>query len=329
MVSFIIPIAFIGLLIFLIATIMQSKTTEKKSSLMRSVYFYLTSLVTLGFVIGSLIFLFNIGLKTWVFPDAESVYYRPDAESVYYRIGAPSSLYFSENNLKVDGTLGTLSCEGDCTITASQQSDIDIWAENYKTWQEAKNNPNSGIYNDLASALSFLIVALPFFIIHYRVVQKDAKKEEEKEGEHEKNIIRPAYYYFIALASLIMIVISAGMLINLGLKIWVFPDSANNNKLIESQSMAVGVNEKASVQSLIDCADVCGVSDENVTLAKQWIVDYEEWQKSGYQGFDNNQRQAASTIPFLVIGIPLFWYHWNIARSKKKKEEEKKEPEVS
>lgn len=297
---------------------MQSKTTEKKSSLIRSVYFYMTSLVTLGFVIGSLIFLFNIGLKTWVFPDAESV---------YNRIGAPSTLYFSENNVKADVSLSTLTCEGDCTVTASQQSDIDIWAGNYQSWQEAKNNPNSGIYNDLASALSFLLVALPFFIIHYRVVQKDAKKEEEKEGEHDKNIIRPTYYYFIALSALIMIVISAGMLINLGLKIWVFPEASNNNKFLETSSMAVGINEKAPVQSMIDCADVCGISEDNVTLAKQWIVDYEEWQKSDYQGYDNNQRQAASAIPYLITGIPLFWYHWNIARSRKRKQE--KEEEVS
>lgn len=288
---------------------MESKTTEKKSSIIRSVYFYLTSLVTLGIVVGSLVFLFNIGFKTWVFPESESV---------YNRLGPPSILYLVDETDRVEPVLNTLECDEDCTVTASQKGDIELWAANYKIWQEARDNPMANIYDELAAALSFLIVALPFFIIHFRIVQKDARKVEDK----EKQVIRPTYFYFIALASLIMIVVAGGMLINIGLKVWVFPESSNVNKYMESSSIELkGFDEKAPVQSLIDCEEKCEIDAETVTLAKQWIVDYEEWGNSDDRSYNNNQRQAAAALPYIIVGIPLFWYHWNIARSRKKKEE--------
>jgi len=309
MIALLIPLAIVAIIIFLITGIMESKTTEKKSSIIRSVYFYLTSLVTLAIVVGSLVFLFNIGFKTWVFPEAESV---------YSRLGPPSTLYLNDGDGRVELELSTLSCDEECTLTATEKSNIDNWAANYTTWREAEDNPNASIYNDLASALSFLIVALPFFIIHFRIVQKDARKVEDK----EKQVIRPTYFYFIALAALIMIVVSGGMLINIGLKTWVFPEANNANKYIESPQLAFkGSDAKAPVQSMIDCGEKCEIDDETVILAEQWIVDYEEWENSDYQSYNNNQRQAAAALPYIIVGIPLFWYHWNVARSRKKKEE--------
>ncbi len=289
---------------------MDIKHTSKKSTVIRSVYFYLTSLVTLGIVIGSVIFLFNLGLKSWVFTEAESV---------YFRIGPPSALYLIEDDSgRIEPEMQSLTCEDDsCTLTASEKSDIAYWETNYKNWQEIISSPYSNRYNDLAAALSFLIIALPFFIIHYRIVQKDAKKDKEDE---DKKVIRPTYYYFISLASLIMIVIAGGMLINLALKVWVFPTANDNDRYIETTSIAKEFNEKAPVQSIINCGEACELEDGTITLAEQWIVDYEEWEDMnnfGKASYNNNQRDAASSIPFVIVGIPLFWYHWNIARSKK------------
>ena len=189
--SFLIPFSFIAIVIFIIVAIMEGKHTSKKSTVIRSVYFYLTSLVTLGIVVGSVIFLFNLGLKSWVFTEAESV---------YTRIGPPSTLFLADDAVRELTKLETLNCEEECTLTESNKNNITLWGNNYESWKESKDNPYSNRYNDLAAALSFLIIALPFFIIHYRIVQKDAKKDEEDE---DKKVIRPTYYYFISLGFII------------------------------------------------------------------------------------------------------------------------------
>jgi len=306
MLALLIPFSILAIVIFLIVGIMQGKSTEKKSSIIRSVYFYLTSLVTLAIVVGSSVFLLNVVFKNWVFPDAESV---------NYRIGQPSTLFIvDEGDGRIEPILNTITCEDECSLTAIQKDNIKSWATEYKIWQESKDNPMANIYDELAAALSFLIVALPFFIIHFRIVQKDARKEEDK----EKQVIRPTYFYFVSLAALLMIVIAGGILINTALTTWVFPESNNNNDHMEISKAYSGANDKAIVQSLIDCGEKCEIDEETITLTGQWIVDYEEWENNDYS-YDNSQRDAAAAIPYIILGIPLFWYHWNIARSRKKK----------
>ena len=115
------------------------------------------------------------------------------------------------------------------------------------------------------------------------------------------------------------------MLINLALKVWVFPTANDSNRYIETPSIAKEYNEIAPVQSIVDCGETCGINEDTVTLAEQWLIDYDEWEELNLDGklsYNNNQRDAASSIPFIIVGIPLFWYHWNIARSRKKKNKE-------
>jgi large-conductance mechanosensitive channel len=303
---------FIAIIIFAIAAIIEGKTTMKKGLVIRSVYFYLASLVTLGIVVGSVIFLFNLGLKAWVFTEAEPL---------NYRLGAPSSLYLGAKTTSEASEQDILTCEDDsCELSASQASNIDNWKENYTQWQTNKDNPNSGLARDAVNAFSFLIVALPLFIIHYRIVQRDNKKGEGG----GKSVVRPSYFYFVSLASLIMMVIAGGVLVNLTLKTWVFPSAGEADKATRyAEPIEMRLVEESSVQSIVDCGESCGLDAETVALADQWLVDYGEWQEASTTAYDNVHRQAASTIPYIIIGLPLFWYHWRTVRreSKEKKQE--------
>jgi len=305
---------FIALIIFAIAAIIEGKTTMKKGLVIRSVYFYIASLVTLGIVIGSVIFLFNLGLKAWVFTEAEPL---------NYRLGAPSSLYLGVRTVSESAEQNILTCEDDnCEMSASQASNIDNWKENYAEWQTAKNNPNSGLARDAVNAFSFLIVALPLFIIHYRIVQRDNKKGKS-EGS---SVVRPSYFYFVALGSLIMMVIAGGVLVNLTLKTWVFPSAGEADKVSRyDEPIEMRLAEESSVQSIVDCGGACGLDTDTVALADQWLVDYGEWQETSTVAFDNVHRQAASTIPYIIVGLPLFWYHWKTVRRESKDRKEHQE----
>ena len=288
----------------------------KKGAVIRSLYFYIASLITLAIVVGSLIFLINLGLKAWVFPKADYGF------SSY--LGSPTGLYFeqpvAQGVAKPIQLSEGLTCDDKCTLTDVQKSSIDSWKTNYKSWQESKTNPGSRRMRDMVAALSFLIVALPFFIIHFRIVQKDAKQS----SDNERSVIRPTYFYFVALGSLVMMVVAGGFLINIALKIWVFPQAG---KVDEAASKAVPSEiipspEKTGVQSLTTCGEKCGLDEDTVDLAQQWVIDYDAWQTEVSKPVNNTQRSAAASIPYVVLGIPLFLYHWGVARKESKERKE-------
>jgi hypothetical protein len=290
-------------LIFAVGGIIESKSTMKKSQVIRSIYFYLASLVTLGIVVGSLVYLSNVGLKSWVFTEADPL---------AYRLGAPPILYFQTSSKTVQAPeFVDLVCTDACTLSNDQATSIAQWRTSYASWLEAKKNPNAQRASDTVAALSFLIVALPFFIIHFRIVQKDAKKEDVL----DRSVIRPTYFYFISLAALLMIVIAGGMLINLGLRTWVIKSADETTNLARqiNAPLPEGMVETSAVQSVIDCGAKCGIEAETITMARAWQADYQAWQDAT-SNYNNKQRQAAATIPYVVLGIPLFWYHWSVVR---------------
>jgi hypothetical protein len=78
----------------------------------------------------------------------------------------------------------------------------------------------------------------------------------------------------------------------------------------------------SAVQSVANCGTACGLDESTVTLAKQWVIDYNAWNSSMNTGYSTPGRQAATTIPFIVFGIPLFWYHWAVVRREAKERKE-------
>lgn len=283
-----------------------------KKQLIRSVYFYMASLITLGIVVGSCIFLLNLGLKAWVLTDADPV---------AYRLGPPPSLFF-ESKVSPTGEPGALTCEDTCTLTDSEQASITAWVGDYTDWQEQQDNPNTDRLRDLINGLSFLLISLPIFIIHFRFVWKDGKQDTDREHA----VVRPTYYYFIALASLVMVVIAGGILLNVALKTWIFPSvgEADNNDS-RTESLAYPYSEKQPIQSIITCQETCSIDSETVVLAEQWLVDYDAWDQASGAGYNNTNRQAAGAIPFILVGIPLFWYHWDTVRREGRDKKQKKE----
>ncbi|MFA6909025.1 MAG: DUF5671 domain-containing protein [Patescibacteria group bacterium] len=314
--SFLSPFIILAIIVFAIAAIIEGKNSMKKGSIIRSLYFYLTSLVTLAIVVGSLVVLVNLGLKAWVFEDANNGY-----DSV---LGPPSSLYFVETSSPDKAALPItqgLTCTDGCTLTDSQRTSIQDWKTSFQSWLEANANPGSRNARDAVTALSFLIVALPFFLIHFRIVQKDAKVA----GDEEKTAIRPTYFYFVSLASLLMIVIAGGFLINIVLKTWVFPSAGEADELASKVSTPVDFSGDTAVASLVSCGEKCGIDQETIALAERWDDEYMTWQEQNSRTINNRQRQAATSIPFVLLGIPLFWYHWFVVRKEAK---EKKHDDV-
>ncbi|HOY55843.1 MAG TPA: hypothetical protein PLH37_00225 [bacterium] len=140
-------------------------------------------------------------------------------------------------------------------------------------------------------------------------------------------IIRTIYLYLFALVGLAMLVIGLSMIINLGLKTWIFTqadkiDSYNN------QPMPLYLNSDIKVaQEVKVCADKCELTQTQKEQVDNWLLEYQKWEKE-QKNVDTNawvvrtrQRQAATAVSLILVGLPLWLFHWGVIKKDNKEKE--------
>lgn len=120
---------------------MENQSNGSKSKVIKSLYFYMVSFVALMMVIFSVANMINIALKTWVFTKADMDYYELSCQMLYPTdVKAPSPD----------------ECEKQKEENRKQQ-------ENMKVAQKQR---------DLVRDISMILVGIPLFAIHWRIVRK-------------------------------------------------------------------------------------------------------------------------------------------------------------
>lgn len=140
-------------------------------------------------------------------------------------------------------------------------------------------------------------------------------------------IIRAIYLYLFALVGLAMLVIGASMIINLGLKAWVFTQADQQDKYV-SQPIPPYLNSDVKTVSQIQvCSDKCELSAQQKEQVNSWLVEYKNWEEQQKNAdpniwtVRNRQRQAATALSLILIGLPLWLFHWSVIKRDNKKEE--------
>jgi hypothetical protein len=126
----------------------------KATQIIRSLYFYAVSIVALFMLVFSVSDLISLGLRTWVFPNSEPNY-----------------------NLCIPG-----SASGIKPVVVSGNTDSYVGptqAECDRQNQQSKENSVRERQNSAIRDFSMLIVALPLFLFHFRIVQKEWKDRKE------------------------------------------------------------------------------------------------------------------------------------------------------
>lgn len=106
--------------------------------------------------------------------------------------------------------------------------------------------------------------------------------------------IKKVYLYLVSLISLVMVIFAATMLINMGLKAWVFKAADNY---------------PTYPVTCIQSPD-SGTGTKTQTCPDQQQQD--EYQRAANKS--NKERQAAQSIALLIVALPVFVYHWKLAR---------------
>lgn len=149
-------------------------------------------------------------------------------------------------------------------------------------------------------------------------------------------IIRIIYLYLFALVGLGMLVVGSAMIINLGLKTWVFT-KADQVDDYRSGPVPLYVDTNVDFKNMKElqaCSDKCELNATQKQQINEWFGDYENWQNneknrnlSAYV-VRNRQRQASTALSLILVGLPLWLFHWTTikrdVRGRKEKEREEK-----
>ncbi|MDD5438154.1 MAG: hypothetical protein PHC70_03350 [Patescibacteria group bacterium] len=125
------------------------------------------------------------------------------------------------------------------------------------------------------------------------------------ESSKKPAVIKTVYFYLVSLIALFMVAFSTADLINLGLKTWVFPKA---NQQYYGMSCAIPTIKYAPGQTTTSSDELYLKQCEEDRLNQKEMA------------MIQNQRDAIRDISMIVVGIPLFLYHWITLRKDKESE---------
>lgn len=102
--------------------------------------------------------------------------------------------------------------------------------------------------------------------------------------------IKKAYLYLVSLISLVIIIIGVGMLVNMGLK------------------AALGVKD------YIPYPQSCPASPDGKTAPCDPALMQQQAEADQANQANSKKRDIAQSLAFIIVGAPVFWYHWRLAR---------------
>lgn len=139
-------------------------------------------------------------------------------------------------------------------------------------------------------------------------------------------LIRTIYLYLFALLGLVLLIIGGVRFVDMGLKAFVFTKAEEERRLIYQEPSYVPY----PLQKIEVLQDEEGLSEEEKAIIKQWLVDYKEL-KEKRSKIDpvtaQRHRDASLNLALILIGLPLYLYHWGIIKREVKKQEKKENSE--
>lgn len=117
-----------------------------------------------------------------------------------------------------------------------------------------------------------------------------------------KELIRTIYLYLFSLLGLVLIVIGTVRLIDLGLKTWVFT---------KADQVIVYPEYPRAIKPGVDSTET-ELTPEQQEKYKAEQQEYQEKERDS-----RRQRTAANSIAMIIVGAPLFAYHWRVIQRAK------------
>ena len=113
------------------------------------------------------------------------------------------------------------------------------------------------------------------------------------------HLIRKIYLYTFSLVGLVLVVIGGVRLVGLGLKAFVFTKADVYYEYPMARPMKVALTPE-------------GKAEEIQQPSKEEVETYQRDQRTA-----NRQREAAESLAMIIVGLPLYLYHWRMVKKDK------------
>lgn len=127
------------------------------------------------------------------------------------------------------------------------------------------------------------------------------------------SLIRTIYLYAFALLGLVLLTISGIRFLDMGLKAFVFTKADERMKIEYARPIMPYSYEKIKG---LETEEV-SLTNEEATQVKQIIQEYENWEERSKKVdsvTSNRHRTASSSLAMILIGLPLYLYHWKVIK---------------
>jgi hypothetical protein len=138
----------------------------QRQSLVRTIYLYLFTVIGLALVVIGTVRFLDMGLKAFVFTGADE----PERIQQSYYQGYPS--------LPVERIATPEDAEGVEGLTDAEKESLKNFIRNYERWEEERGRIDylsSRRQRDASINLSMLLVGLPLYLYHWRIIKKETK----------------------------------------------------------------------------------------------------------------------------------------------------------
>jgi hypothetical protein len=141
-------------------------------------------------------------------------------------------------------------------------------------------------------------------------------------------LVRTIYLYIFALLGLVLLIIGSVNFLNMGLKAFIFTQADEESRIFSKQIPIPTISRIENIeQDIEEGKDICLSKEEKISI-ESWLADYNNWKES-VSKIDpitsRRHRDASINLSLILIGLPLYLYHWRII----KKETEEKEKKVN
>ncbi len=128
----------------------------------------------------------------------------------------------------------------------------------------------------------------------------------------KKEKIRTIYLYLFSAIGLILLIFGSVRFMDMGLRAVIFTQADSVERVQRNHYIAPVRPLNLEVERYED-----DLTDEELYLLRSMIEDYEK-QKQDWDNIDHyaagKQREASSNLALIIVGLPLFLYHWHMIK---------------
>ncbi len=139
---------------------------------------------------------------------------------------------------------------------------------------------------------------------------------------NKHSLIRTIYLYTFSLVGLVLIIIGGVRFIDMGLKAFVFTKADEEQRLYNKQPPFAPIPLEKLDQAVQSGQTATLTLTENEReQVRQWLTANKSWKEQQSQ-IDpvtaQRHRDASFNLAMILIGLPLFLYHWGVIKKETK-----------